>query len=173
MRIAVLSLLDREVIDLDVTGIVVNPNKPAALSRCWVSGSSVPCSIAAVRAASGCDGWPMIQRSEPLPSLVGGGWSSWRLVPSHEQMDRRRKLMVIAVLVLLVVALIKLVLALERGHSNILFLILLAIASPFAVCPASSRCGCSAPGSATGCWLISVTCSARSAGVRRRSVEVR
>jgi len=68
------------------------------------------------------------------------GLERLKLVPSEEQMGRRRKFMVVAVFVLLVVAMIKLVLAVERGHSNVVFLIMVAIASLFAVwLPVRSR----------------------------------
>ena len=132
VRIAVLSLLDREAIDLDVTGIVANPNKRSASAA---AGSPIE------RAVLDCCGEGVIglRQLATDPSVVAvaescrRGLEQLKLVPTDEQMGRRRRLMAVAVFTLFVVALIKLVLALDRGHSNVVFLMLLAIASPFAI----------------------------------------
>ncbi|HVH80365.1 MAG TPA: TIGR04222 domain-containing membrane protein [Stellaceae bacterium] len=132
VRIAVLSLLDREAIDLDITGIVANPDKPttAAVAGPPIERAVLDC------CAQGRIGLRELAADRAVAAAAEScrrGLEQLKLVPSDEQMDRRRKLMVAAAFALLVVAFIKLVVALDRGHSNVLLLILLGIASPFIV----------------------------------------
>src|SRR5262249_4071554 len=129
VRIAVLSLLDRKLIDLDVTGVAAHVVKSAARAGPAIERAVLDC------CSSGSIGLRQLA-SEPRVDAAAEQsrhrLQQLGLVPPEDQIHRRWLLLTLAAGALVVVALIKLDLAVERGHSNVGFLIMLAVAAPFA-----------------------------------------
>jgi len=129
VRVAVLSLLDRDLVELgesavtarvtDVTA-VEEPIERAILSRCIAGGELLGRLADDPVVASVCD------RLRVSLTRVG-------LVPNGAQRRVRIWIFGLAVAVLAIVALVKLAVAFERGRGNVSFLIALALIAPFAL----------------------------------------
>jgi uncharacterized protein (TIGR04222 family) len=129
VRVAVLSLLDRSLVELGVSAVtarvtnvstVAEPIEQAILRRCINGGELLTRLPADPMVAAACD-------------RLGDGLARLGLVPNEAQQWVRRGIFAVAVVWLGAVALVKLKVAFERGRSNVGFLIILAVAAPFAL----------------------------------------
>jgi uncharacterized protein (TIGR04222 family) len=129
VRVAVLSLLDRNLVELGVSAVttrvtdvsaVDQPIERAILRRCMDGGELLSRLPADPMVAAACE-------------RLRDGLTRLGLVPNDAQQWVRRGIFAVTVAVLAAVALGKLAIAFERGRSNVGFLIVLALAAPVAL----------------------------------------
>ena len=129
VRVAVLSLLDRNLVELGVSTVtarvtdisaVAEPIERAILRRCIDGGELLSRLPADPMVAAACE-------------RLRDGLSRIGLVPNDAQQRVRSGIFAFAVAMLAAVALVKLSVAFDRGRSNVGFLIVLAGAAPFAL----------------------------------------
>lgn len=134
VRIAVLSLVDRDLLEIDGDKMVTRgspsveglpPIEAAILARC-----SSPATAQDV-----FTGFAVAAATAPYEARLG----ALHLLPDRAMRARRWRWLGIAAAVLLVIAIVKIEVALGRGRSNVAFLLMLMVLAPLALLPAAQR----------------------------------